>query len=177
MADELFDIVDDNDNVTGQALRSDVHASGLLHRGVHILLFNEGCRLLVQKRSADRKQYASLLDCSVSEHVKSGENYLEAAQRGLREEMGVDGIALQQIVKFILNYGPNDNEISTVFEGKVDSASVRFDPGEIESIEWFGLDELKSAMEKRRPEFCGWFLEIMDWYWGMPSALLVLKRG
>lgn len=172
---ELFDVVNDSDEVTGQADRSDVHTSGLLHRGVHILLFDEGGRLLVQRRSADRKQYASLLDCSVSEHVKSGESYLEAAQRGLREEMGVDEIALQQIVKFKLNYGPNDNEISTVFEGVIEPDTVRFDPGEIDSIQWFDMEELKITMEKHRSRFCGWFVEIMYWRWGMQSALTILQ--
>ena len=173
--EEIFDVVNDRDEVTGQAARSDVHASGLQHRGAHVLLFDDSGRLLVQKRSADRKQYASLLDCSVSEHVKSGESYLEAAGRGLREELSVDGIILQQLVKFKLNYGPNDNETSVVFEGKADPAAMRFDPGEIESIEWFDMDVLKTRMDARPADFCGWFVEIMRWYWKETSILTVLQ--
>jgi len=175
MPEELFDIIDDNDNVIGQAARSDVHRSGLLHRGVHLLLFDREGRLLIQKRSADRKQYASLWDCSVSEHVKAGESYLEAAMRGAKEELGVDGIALEQVVKFKLNYGPNDNEVSMVFKGRANPDAAHFDPGEIESIQWFSMHNLKTAMESHRLKFCGWFVEIMNWLWDRPSALTVLQ--
>ena len=76
--------------VTEQEMRSVVHQKGLQHRGVHVFLFNEQGEMLIQKRSADRANSPSLLDCSVSEHVKAGENYLEAAARGLKEEMGVE---------------------------------------------------------------------------------------
>ena len=81
--EEFLDIVTEDDIVTHQALRSVVHARGLWHRGVHVFLVDNGGRLLVQKRSADRTIAPSALDCSVSEHVKAGESYLEAARRGL----------------------------------------------------------------------------------------------
>jgi isopentenyldiphosphate isomerase len=87
MPDELLDVVDEADRVTGQAPRSTVHELGLLHRGVHVLLLSPNGDLLVQKRSAQRRQYASLLDCSTSEHVKAGESYEQAAGRGLLEEL------------------------------------------------------------------------------------------
>ena len=96
MADELLDIVNDSDEVTGQAMRSVVHQQGLWHRGVHVFLFNEQGEMLIQKRSADRANSPSLWDCSVSEHVKAGESYLEAAMRGLKEEMGVEGIEISR---------------------------------------------------------------------------------
>ena len=54
MADELLDVVNDNDEVTGQAMRSMVHQQGLQHRGVHVFLFNAQGEMLIQKRSADR---------------------------------------------------------------------------------------------------------------------------
>ena len=172
--DELFDIVDDKDNVTGQAMRSHVHASGWQHRGVHLLLFDREGRLLIQKRSADRKQYASLWDCSVSEHVKSGESYLEAAGRGLREEMGVDGIALSPLVKFKMNYGPNDNEISVVYVGKVEPASVKVDAVEVSEVTYVDPSALLASMSQRPREFCGWFIQIMKFRAGHPVEFEVL---
>jgi len=90
--EEQFDVINEQDEVIGQAARSAVHARGLWHRGAHVLLFDNGGRLLVQKRSADRVASPSLLDCSVSEHVKAGESYPDAARRGLKEELGVKEI-------------------------------------------------------------------------------------
>jgi isopentenyl-diphosphate delta-isomerase type 1 len=172
--DEIFDIVTKDDIVTHQVTRTEAHARGLWHRGVHVFLFDNGGRLLVQKRSADRKQYPSLLDCSVSEHVKSGEIYPDAARRGLMEELGVDGIELQFLVKFRMVYGPNDNEISMVYQGVANPSAVKFDPVEIDSIQYIGPDELKKMMSENREDFCGWFVEIMNWVWGKPGALTVL---
>jgi isopentenyldiphosphate isomerase len=175
MPDELLDVVDDADVVTTQALRSTVHERGLQHRGVHVLLFTSEGKLLIQKRSANRRQYASLLDCSVSEHVKAGESYQEAAQRGLLEELGVNNTTVQPLVKFKMNYGQNDNEISVVYEGCTSPPEILSDPDEIDSVQWLSMDELKVRMEKQKEEYSGWFLEIMNWYWGKPSALTILQ--
>lgn len=176
MADELLDVVNDMDKVKSQSMRSVVHEQGLLHRGVHVLLFTPEGDLLIQKRSADRSQYASLWDCSVSEHVKASESYEQAAERGLQEELNIRGISLRPLVKFKLNYGQSDNEISIVFEGHTDSTDIYHDPVEIESIHWLSMDELKTRMGVQKREFFGWFREIMHWYWGEPSALTVLQK-
>jgi isopentenyldiphosphate isomerase len=164
--DELLDIVNDEDLVTGQQMRSTVHTLGLQHRGVHVFLFTQDEKLLVQKRSADRAASPSALDCSVSEHVKADESYFDAALRGLKEEMGVEGIEITPLVKFRMNYGVNDNEISTLYTGRVDPARVKFDPVEIEEIYYYTLNELENMRAKGGMEFCGWFLELLDWYSG-----------
>jgi isopentenyldiphosphate isomerase len=172
--EEIFDVIDDNDNVTGQAARSDVHRSGLLHRGVHLLLFDADGRLLIQKRSADRKQYASLWDCSVSEHVKAGESYLAAAMRGANEEMGVDVSDLRPLVKFRMEYGPNDNEISVVYVGEVAAASVKFDAVEVAELAYVEPTDLLARMDRQPQDYCGWFVQIMRFRAGRPAEFQVL---
>jgi isopentenyl-diphosphate Delta-isomerase len=169
--DELLDIVNDKDIVIDQQMRSTVHQLGLQHRGVHVFLFTTDGKMLVQKRSADRAASPSALDCSVSEHIKAGESYLEAAQRGMKEEMGVDGIEIKPLVKFRMNYGINDNEISTLYEGTIDPAKVKFDPVEIEEIYYFNLDELQKMIQEGNIQFCGWFVELLNWYSGKPTKM------
>ena len=174
MPDELLDIVSDEDIVIEHEMRSTIHQFGLQHRGVHVFLFTRDRKMLVQKRSADRAASPSMLDCSVSEHVKAGESYLDAAKRGMKEEMGLDGIEFKPLVKFKMNYGINDNEISTLYEGVVDPAAVEFDPVEIEQIAYYSIDEIKGMMDEKSI-FCGWFVQIMNWYFGLPTELTVLK--
>ena len=48
---ELFDVVDENDQVLGQKERAHVHAECLLHRAVHVFVFNKSGDLYLQKRS------------------------------------------------------------------------------------------------------------------------------
>ena len=174
--DELLDIVNDKDIVTGQEMRSTVHKLGLQHRGVHIFFFTSDGKLLIQKRSADRASSPSALDCSISEHVKAGESYLEAAIRGAREEMGVDAGELTPLVRFRMNYGPNDNEISVLYKGTVDPAQVKFDPVEIAEISYRSMDELRSMLESKDHILCGWFIEILKWYWGQPANMSVYSE-
>jgi isopentenyldiphosphate isomerase len=176
MADELFDIIDENDVVIGQEMRSIVHQRGLWHRGVHLFLFTLEGKLLVQQRSKDRIQSPLALDCSVSEHLKAGEDYYTAAMRGLKEEMGVEGIGLQPLVKFKMNYGPNDNEISELYQGVVDPALVKFDPVEVERIDFYSLPELEELLLKKPSLFSYWFEQILWWYLGNRSALQVLEQ-
>jgi isopentenyldiphosphate isomerase len=176
MPDELFDVIDEDDNAIGQEARSVVHQRGLWHRGVHVFLFTDEGRLLVQQRSGDRVHAPLALDCSVSEHVKAGEDYYTAAVRGLQEEMGVENIAIEPLVKFKMNYGPNDNEISELFQGAVDPAVVDFDPVEIERIDFYSLNELKKLMGSEKHNLSYWFEQILRWYFGEPSALEVLKQ-
>jgi isopentenyl-diphosphate delta-isomerase type 1 len=170
--DELLDIVNNEDIATGQEMRSTVHQLGLQHRGVHVFLFTRDGKILVQKRSADRATSPSALDCSVSEHVKAGESYLDAAIRGMKEEMGVDGIEIKELVKFRMNYGANDNEISVLYEGIVDPATVKFDPIEIEEINYYSVDELQEMIESGNVKFCGWFLELLNWYLEKPAKMI-----
>ena len=49
--EELFDVVDDHNRVTGQERRSVVHARGLKHRAVYCFVFNTRGELLLQQRS------------------------------------------------------------------------------------------------------------------------------
>lgn len=172
--DELLDIVNDEDIVTGQEMRSTAHQLGLQHRGVHVFLFTYDGKMLVQKRSAGRAASPSMLDCSVSEHVKAGESYLDAAIRGMKEEMGVNGIEVKPLVKFKMNYGVNDHKISTLYEGAVDPAMVKFDPVEIEEVGYYTIEEIQEMMKTKEIKFCGWFVEILNWHRKKPANLVIL---
>lgn len=176
MPDELFDVVNEEDIVIGQEMRSIVHQRGLWHRGVHVLLFTNEGKLLVQQRSKDRVHSPSTLDCSVSEHVKAGEEYYSAAMRGLMEELGVTGVEVKPLIKFKMNYGPNDNEISELYQGGVNPATIKFDPVEIERVDYYSISELQKLMECGESIFSYWFEQIIQWYLGNPSALGVIKK-
>lgn len=162
--EELLDVVGEDDQVIGRETRSIIHQRGYWHRGVHVFLFAPDGRLLVQKRSADRASAPSALDGSVSEHVLAGESYYDAAVRGLKEELGLQGIPIRRLAKFRMNYGINDNEISELYEGAVDPARVIFDPSEIESIHYYHTDELRAMMRDPHVKLCGWFVELLELY-------------
>ncbi len=87
---EWFDIVDENDRVICQAPRSVCHGDpSLIHRVAHVLVFNRRGQLLLQKRSRSKDIQPGRWDTSVGGHLDPGEDYLEAAYREMREELGI----------------------------------------------------------------------------------------
>lgn len=89
MSEEIFDIVNARDEVIGRAPRREVHARGLWHRAVHVLVFDRTGRVFLQKRSMAKDTAPGCWDSSCSGHVDSGEDYDAAAMRELAEEIGV----------------------------------------------------------------------------------------
>jgi isopentenyl-diphosphate delta-isomerase type 1 len=89
MSEDIFDIVNEHDEVIGRKPRSEVHARGLLHRAVHVLVFNSRGEIFLQKRSRLKDRQPGVWDSSCSGHVDSGEIYDETAVRELQEEIGL----------------------------------------------------------------------------------------
>ncbi|MFI5357248.1 MAG: NUDIX domain-containing protein [Opitutales bacterium] len=87
--DEWFDVVNERDEVVRRELRRVVHAQGLWHRAVHVLVFNAAGQVFLQKRALTKDTAPGLWDSSCSGHVDAGEDYDAAAQRELGEELGL----------------------------------------------------------------------------------------
>ena len=60
-----------------------------MHRAVHILVFNSGGDLFLQKRSLSKDEQPGKWDSSAAGHVDSGEEYLDCARREITEELGI----------------------------------------------------------------------------------------
>src|SRR6185436_20849387 len=72
--EEWFDVVNERDEVIGRELRRNVHARGLWHRAVHVLVFDRAGRVFLQKRSMLKDLSPGLWDSSCSGHLDSGED-------------------------------------------------------------------------------------------------------
>src|SRR6266705_2842483 len=89
MSQEIFDVVNEGDEVIGRATRAEVHERGLMHRAIHVLVFNSRGQVFLQKRSLRKDRQPGLWDSSASGHLDSGEDYDACAVRELREEIGL----------------------------------------------------------------------------------------
>src|SRR6185369_4392075 len=89
-AQEIFDVVNEQDEVIGRQPRNEVHRLGLLHRAVHVLVFNSRGEVFLQQRSLSKDRQPGLWDSSASGHLDSGEDYDACAVRETREELGLE---------------------------------------------------------------------------------------
>ncbi len=105
-ADELLDIVDEDDRVTGQAPRGRVYRERLRHRCVFVLARDPDGRIFVHRRTAEKLVFPSLHDMFVGGVVGAGEEYDEAALREAEEELGVHGLPQPvPVLKFLYESG------------------------------------------------------------------------
>ena len=170
MPDEIFDVVDENDHVIGQATRAEVHRAGLRHRAVHVFAFDPNGRLLVQTRSETKDEYPLCYTSSASGHVDTGESYDEAARRELLEELGLTG-PLEFLVK--LPAGPQTaNEHTVLYRTDCDPGDVEYDRTEIASVEFCSLETIREMLAREPQRFSPPFHELLDWYLRSPSGTM-----
>lgn len=137
---EMFDVVDENDRVLRAEPRDIVHVNNLLHRAVHMLLFNKHGELLLQKRSIWKDRNPGRWDSSAAGHVDSGENYLEAARRELHEELGIEPPPLEPIGR-LTPCKQTGWEFIEVFKG-VHEGPFQPTPLEVETAAFFRKEDI-----------------------------------
>jgi 16S rRNA (adenine1518-N6/adenine1519-N6)-dimethyltransferase len=161
MPEEIFDVVNERDEVIGQAPRSQVHARKLLHRAIHIFVFTSRGELLLQKRSEFKDEYPLKFTSSASGHLSAGETYDEAAPRELREELGI-AVPLVRLQKFPA--GPETSFEHTVLYRADCDLPLKIDPAEVaELVEW-PIAEVQRRVAAEPDEFCPAFRVLFDWF-------------
>ena len=143
----MLDVVDVDDQVVGVATRGDIHARGLMHRAVHVLVFNSQGSVLLQKRSLQKDQFAGMWDTSCAGHVESSQSYQETAPRELQEELGIlPAEPLRALFKMPPTSG-NGYEFAMVYalehEGPFAAAE-----DEIDELRWFSQAEVDEWVAK-----------------------------
>ena len=142
MDHEFLTVVDGNDVVLGYSTKADIKRRGLNYRCVQVFLFNGDDELLLCKRPEDKKVFAGQF-ASVMGHVRRGETYEEAANREVREELGLN-TNLKRITKFSVVDGAN-RVFQEIHEGGV-AGDVKPDKTEISEHKFISLRELRNDM-------------------------------
>ncbi len=88
-SDEIITLVDRQNQVIGDVLRSQMDFGKDIHRVTFILVFTGNDRLLVQKRSDTKAFCPGFYGITTGGVVATGESYMECAERELEEEIGV----------------------------------------------------------------------------------------
>jgi isopentenyl-diphosphate delta-isomerase len=158
---EYFWVVDEADRVIGKETRENCHRNRLIHRSVYVFLINSKDELFVQKRSMSKDLYPGYYTGSATGHVDYGEIYDQAAQRELREELGIN-VPLEKVGKF-RSFSHNEKEYSTLYVCRYDG-EVSFNQREITRGLWMKLGQVKDEMESGEKLFASGFKAAFNTY-------------
>lgn len=160
MADELFDIYDEQLRPLGTATRAETHAHGYWHRTFHCWLTRrEGNRRFVrfQLRQAGKDTNPGCYDITAAGHLSAGETIREAV-RELEEELGVK-VQFEQLIPLgqireeasgeVCGKPFIDREVSDVFGlvCEVPLTELQLQPEEVAGVYEADLDELIAMFE------------------------------
>ena len=161
MNEDIFDVVNEHDQVIDQRPRSVVHAEQLYHRAAHVLVFNAKSEVFLQLRSKTKDNDPGLWDNSCSGHVDAGESYVVAAERELMEEIGLlVEKPLEELFK--LTASPETGmEFVTIFMTEAEGP-FELCPEEIDEGRWASTTEIRLALQTEPENYTPTFRMIWE---------------
>jgi isopentenyl-diphosphate delta-isomerase len=168
-------LVNEQDETLGTMEKYEAHRRGVLHRAFSVFLFDVDGRVLLQQRAAGKYHSASLWTNTCCSHPRPGENIALAAERRLREEMGLNA-ELEH--RFTFTYRTDvgndlvEHELDHVFFGRATS-TPELDPEEVQAWRYIDVDELTAELEAQPERFTAW-LHIC---WPLVCDQLLKKRA
>lgn len=149
---EYLDVLNDAFEPVGVIPREQAHATGALHRVVHVwFVSRRDGKLWVwfQQRAKDKADFPLFYDIATGGHVSAGENYRESVLREIWEEVGLslkadDLCYLGHFREDIRFGGFDDRELCEVFLCLIDHPA--FHPGEeVERMVCVPLERLRAS--------------------------------
>lgn len=89
---EIWDILDEDGNITGKTMKKDdkiAWQKGIYHQGADVWIINSEKKILIQKRSPQKKLEPNVWAMTGGSVIK-GETPLETLKRETFEELGID---------------------------------------------------------------------------------------
>lgn len=144
--DEWFDLVEEDGRIIGKALRRQCHRDPtLLHRAVHVCVFDSAGRLFLQRRAWTKRIQPGRWDTSVGGHVGLGEDWETAARREAAEELGLPlDLPLQFLHEYVWR-SPIESELVRTWRC-VHEGPFTLQAEEIEEGRFFSRAELRALV-------------------------------
>ncbi len=165
MENKQLVLVDENDNVIGSETKEKCHdGNGILHRAFSVFIFNSKNRLLIHKRSGQKRLWPLFWTNTCCSHPSEDETYEQGGERRLKEELGLS-CSLKFLYKFQYQVPFEDrgseNEMCAILIGRCDSDPSP-DPEEVAEWKFMDLEELQKDIEQNPEKYTPWFKMEME---------------
>ena len=157
---EIWDLYDVDRKITDKTMRrGDKTPEGYYRLVVGICIFNSKGEMLIQKRQPFKQGWSGMWDISVGGAAVSGDDNRTAAEREVREELGLEislaGVAPK--VSFTFDSVFADFYLVNM---DVDLNTLRLQPEEVEKVAWADRDKIHNMIDNE--EFITYDKSIID---------------
>jgi isopentenyl-diphosphate delta-isomerase type 1 len=169
-------LVNENDEPIGVADKLEAHQQGLLHRAFSIFIYRKGLQgleILLQKRHSSKYHSGGLWTNTCCSHPLIDETIKEAAEKRLKEEMGITSDLFEIGVFHYKAEVGNDlieNEIDHVFMGELLFSKIKPNPEEVEGIAWMGVQQMKQELNNHPEKYTAWLKQAFELFLNFVNA-------
>lgn len=164
MTQEKVILVDENDQPIGLMEKMEAHRKALLHRAFSVFILNSKGELLLQQRAWDKYHSPGLWTNTCCSHQRDGETNLQAANRRLKEEMGME-TSLTELFSFIykapFDNGLTEHELDYVLIGFSNEIPI-INPSEVADYQYKSLNDIQQDISLNPEKYTAWFKIIFD---------------
>lgn len=158
---ELYQIVDEDDEVIGHKLRHDIDFQKDIYHIAALWLINDKDEVLIAQRLLSKDKDPGKWGPAAAGTLEQGEDYLANIYKEAKEEIGLFG------VDFVL--GPKQRfhvreSFCQWFIGKCNWTTEQFtpQPDEVEQVKWISRDKLRQDVEAHPDKYVPSMLEILE---------------
>ena len=164
MDQEFVVLVDKEDQETGIMEKMEAHQKGLLHRAISVFIFNEAGEMLIQQRAATKYHSPLLWTNTCCSHPRAGESAIDAANRRLMEEMGME-CGLKLVFKFQyradMENGLIEHELDHIFIGYT-SGKPQINRDEVNDYKYEEINVIRKNLNETPNQYTKWFKLIFE---------------
>lgn len=169
--EEQVILVNERDEPIGLMGKMEAHEKGLLHRAFSVFIFNSKQEVLLQQRASCKYHSPNLWTNTCCSHPRACETNLQAGERRLQEEMGMQ-VPLEEVFSFIykapFDNGLTEHELDHILIGYYNNSPI-INPDEVSSWRWESPKNIKADITKHPHQYTEWFKIIFDKFYNQIS--------
>ena len=139
---ELFDLYTEDRVRTGRTMvRGTKVPEGLYRLVVHVCIFDHEGRMLIQQRQPFKQGWSNYWDLTVGGCAVAGDTSRTAAEREVREEIGLELDLSDVRPSLTLNFDGGFDDYY-VLTREVDASALRLQEEEVQAVRWATQEEI-----------------------------------
>jgi len=145
---EIWDLYTNDREKTGKTMRrTDPVPKGYYRIAVHVCIFNNKGKMLIQQRQPFKSGWSGLWDLSAGGSAVSGESSQEAAERELREELGIE-ISLDEVrPSLTVSFDGGFDDVYLVCKD-IEAESLKLQYEEVKAVRWADCKEILGMIDE-----------------------------